>query len=185
MIRRRDVLKALPAAFLFGPGILRATEYFDTEAVQKQLFPGAIRFEDRSVLLTKQQKKAIRKQAKTRVNFDRFIAMEAQGPGGSLGTLVIDQVYGKHEFITYAIALDNEGAVSGIEIMEYIETYGDEVRHPKWRAQFHGRKAGEPLKIDDEIKNISGATLSCVHITDGVRRVLATRELVLQDQENA
>jgi Na+-transporting NADH:ubiquinone oxidoreductase subunit NqrC len=83
-------------------------------------------------------------------------------------------VYGKHEFITYAVALDATGAVRGIEIMDYRESYGDEVRLPRWRAQFNGRRAGQPLDINRQIQNISGATLSCVHITEGVRRILTT-----------
>jgi len=185
MIQRRELLKALPAAFFLRPGFVRASVYFTSEEVQRQLFPAATSFEDVSVTLTKKQKKAIGKASKTRVSFDLVTALDAFDGNEKLGTLIIDQVYGKHEFITYAIALDNKGAVSGIEIMEYIETYGDEVRHPKWRAQFHGRKVGEPLEIDDQIKNISGATLSCVHITDGVRRVLVTHKLVLQDADHA
>ncbi len=36
-----------------------------------------------------------------------------------------------------------------------------------------------PLKLTEDIQNISGATLSSKHITDGVRRLLATYELVL------
>ena len=36
------------------------------------------------------------------------------------------------------------------------------------------------MKIDKDIENISGATLSCVHLTDGVRRILHTYDLVLR-----
>jgi len=178
------MLSGLSAALVFGPRMVRANVYFTAEAIKKQLFPEATEFRDRSATLTKDQQKVIRKAAKTRVVQGRFVAMDAYDGSARLGTLIIDQVYGKHEFITYAIALDNNGAVTGLEIMEFIETYGDEVRHPKWRAQFHGRKVGEKLEIDDQIKNISGATLSCVHITDGVRRVLITNEMVLKDATN-
>ena len=54
--------------------------------------------------------------------------------------------------------------------MVYRETYGYEIRNDKWRAQFVGKNANSKLKLDDDIKNISGATLSCRHITDGVKR---------------
>ena len=93
--------------------------------------------------------------------------------------MFIDKVYGKHEFITYAVALDTGGGVRGIEIMDYRESYGDQIRQPKWRAQFAGKRYGQPLAIDKQIKNISGATLSCVHITEGVRRLLATNAIAL------
>ena len=55
------------------------------------------------------------------------------------------------------------------------------MKYPKWRAQFHGKTTAQPVEIDADIKNISGATLSCVHITDGVRRLLHTHALVLKN----
>jgi hypothetical protein len=36
------------------------------------------------------------------------------------------------------------------------------------------------LKLDSDIKNISGATLSCRHITDGVKRLLSFYEIALK-----
>ena len=67
-----------------------------------------------------------------------------------------------------------------VEIMDYRETYGGEVRNPKWRAQFVGKANGAPLQLDKDIKNISGATLSSRHITEGVRRLLAFYEVALR-----
>jgi len=96
------------------------------------------------------------------------------------GWFLVDQVIGKHEFITYAVALTAEGAVAGLEILDYRETYGGEVRNEKWRAQFAGKTAVAPLKLDHDIKNISGATLSCRNLTDGVKRLLVTYDLVLR-----
>ena len=87
---------------------------------------------------------------------------------------------GKHEFITYALGLTAEGSVKQIEVMDYRETYGSEVRNEKWRAQFAGKNSKSKLILDEDIKNISGATLSSRHITDGVKRILALYELVLK-----
>ena len=91
----------------------------------------------------------------------------------------MDEVLGKHEFITYAAALDASGAVLGVEIMDYRETYGYQVRDAQWRKQFAGKTVRSPLKLDDDIKNISGATLSSRHVTDGVKRLLATHAIAL------
>lgn len=98
---------------------------------------------------------------------------------GDGGWLIVDQVVGKHEYITYAVALTAAGAVRSVEIMDYRENYGGEVRNPRWRAQFAGRRPGQPLRLGNEIRNISGATLSSQHVTDGVRRLLATYAIVL------
>jgi Na+-transporting NADH:ubiquinone oxidoreductase subunit NqrC len=69
--------------------------------------------------------------------------------------------------------------VRDVEILDYKESYGDQVRNPAWRAQFTGKRHGAPLKLTSDIKNISGATLSSKHITDGVRRLLSTYAIVL------
>lgn len=174
---RRSFIVALPAGLLFGATAAHANVYFTADAVKRALFPKATRFVDRSVILTKEQMKLITKAAGTRVNSAKVTALDAYGSGGKLGTLFIDKVYGKHEFITYAMGLDAAGAVNGVEVMDYRESYGDQIRLPKWRAQFDGKRYGQPLQIDKQIKNISGATLSCVHVTEGVRRLLATNAL--------
>jgi Na+-transporting NADH:ubiquinone oxidoreductase subunit NqrC len=93
--------------------------------------------------------------------------------------LIFDDVIGKHEFIDIAVAISSGGQVLGIEVLQYRETYGGEVRNPKWRAQFHGKTSASELKLDDDVRNISGATLSCRHITDGIKRLLHTWRLVL------
>jgi Na+-transporting NADH:ubiquinone oxidoreductase subunit NqrC len=178
-VNRRAFLGVLPVGLLISSGAAHGTVYFTAEAVKRALFPGATRFVDRSITLSKAQMKAIAKAAATRVTAANVIVSDAYGPAGKMGSLFIDKVYGKHEFITYALALDVGGAVRGLEIMDYRESYGDQVRLPKWRAQFGGKRYGQPLMIDKQVKNISGATLSCVHVTEGVRRLLATNALAL------
>ena len=96
------------------------------------------------------------------------------------GWFIVDEVVGKHEFITYAVGLNANGSVKQIEVMDYRETYGGEIRNENWRAQFVGKTSQSPLKLDRDIKNISGATLSCRHVTDGVKRLLAFYEIALK-----
>ena len=88
------------------------------------------------------------------------------------GYFIVDRVVGKHEYITIAVGINANGTVKQIEIMEYKESYGYEVRDAAWRAQFVGKSAASPLQLNVDIKNISGATLSSKHITDGVKRIL-------------
>lgn len=89
----------------------------------------------------------------------------------------IDQVLGKHEFITYAIGVSQD-KVTGIEILEYRETYGQQIKKPEWRAQFVGKTLTSKLKLNDDIQNLSGATLSSSHVTAGVKRILQTYDLI-------
>ena len=61
----------------------------------------------------------------------------------------------------------------GIDILAYRESHGSEVRLPAWRSQFVGKGPADPIKLGADVANISGATLSCTHITDGVHRIVA------------
>ena len=65
-------------------------------------------------------------------------------PDGSF--FIIDEVIGKHEHIKYAIGINVDGAVREIEIMEYTESYGYEVRNESWRKPFVGKTASMPIK---------------------------------------
>jgi Na+-transporting NADH:ubiquinone oxidoreductase subunit NqrC len=181
MIDRRKFIIGVPAVLTAASlsQSAHATVYFTEAAVRKVMFPTATQFIDRSVNLTPEQMKQIKKAASAFVLKKKVLAWDVTGPNGKLGTLFIDQVYGKHEFITYALALGPSGEVTRIEVMDYRETYGDQVRNPNWRAQFSGKQYGEPIFLNKQIKNISGATLSCIHLTEGVRRLLATKALVL------
>ena len=158
-----------------------AAEYFTVEQVQAALFKDATSFTALDITLSAEQVAAIGKRSGAPVRSPKLHVWKALKDQSLLGYVLIDQVYGKHEFISYALALSAEGAVQGIEVMNYNESYGSEIREPKWRAQFTGKKPGDTVKIGSDIQSIGGATLSCVHITDGVRRLLATFDSVIRN----
>ena len=175
-MKRRSLIKGfVPAALAAGPSILYAETYLTVEQARQLLFPKAS-FTPAEITLTKEQKKEIEKAAKVNV---RETQVKAWRVGGG-GWFIVDNVVGKHEFIDIAVGLNADGSVKGIEILTFRETYGSEVRNPKWRSQFTGKTTAQPVRIDSDIKNISGATLSSVHIADGVRRLLHTWAIALK-----
>ncbi len=94
---------------------------------------------------------------------------------------IVDEVVGKHEMITYAVGINADGRVRQIEILEYRESYGHEVAQTNWLNQFVGKTAESSIKLNKDVQNISGATLSAKHLTDGVKRVLVMYELALKN----
>jgi Na+-translocating ferredoxin:NAD+ oxidoreductase RnfG subunit len=155
------------------PGI--ANSYASVEQAQQTIFPGAI-FTPIRATLTSEQQKEIESRSKTHVRSRDLIAWKVSGGGFFL----VDEVIGKHEYITYAVGLTANGLVKQIEILDYRETYGYQVAEPGWRQQFVGKGVQSPLQLDRDIHNISGATLSSRHITEGVRRLLATYDVALK-----
>ena len=178
MINRRRLIKSLSlltAGLVLPVGKLQAKTYLSIEQ-SRQLLWGDTPMQPVALTLSKEQIKSIKKAGGMRVRNPKMQLWKTN----SNGWFIIDQIIGKHENIDMAFALDADGKVMGMEILTYRETYGFQVNHPKWRAQFHGRDHTEQLKLDKQIKNISGATLSCRHITDGINRLTQTWVQVLR-----
>jgi len=142
----------LPAAAIVSAASpAYAVQYLSIEEARKEAFPSATNFSE--------------------VQAGRV--WKAEAGGKVLGFFVFDRVVGKHLFIDYAVAITPGGAVHKVEILEYRESYGGDIRSPSWLAQFVGKTSGSALKINGDIRNISGATLSSTHVTEGVKRILA------------
>lgn len=171
---------AVPVAVLSVPGAGYAAQYLTVEQAQKAIFGPSARFERLSVRLDKPVAGEIEKFAGVKLRFPDVPVWRADENGKPAGYFFVDEVYGKHEFITYAVGIDADGRVRQVEIMDYRETYGYQVREASWRAQFVGKSIADPLKLETDIQNISGATLSCRHVIEGVRRILAIHDRVLR-----
>jgi hypothetical protein len=145
----RMTLPAAAAVAVASPSY--AVQYLSIEAAQKLAFPSANRFVENG-----------------------GPSWRAQAGDKLIGLFVVDHVIGKHLYIDYAVSLDTSGRVMRVDILQYRESYGGEVREGGWLAQFIGKTSGSPLKVGSDIRNVSDATLSSLHVTEGVKRILAT-----------
>src|SRR5579871_5567298 len=152
----------VPVALACAAAPAHATQYLTIEQAQRALFPAADAFAPAPV--------------------EGARAWTARQAGATLGHVLIDEVIGKHELITYAVGIAANGVVRGVEILDYREARGGEIRDPRWRAQFVGKRQGSTLRLEQDIQNISGATLSCRHVTDGVRRLLQLHAQALRQK---
>jgi Na+-translocating ferredoxin:NAD+ oxidoreductase RnfG subunit len=177
-MHRRSLLKTLLLAtggLISSGGYASAKTYLTVEQAQRSLCKGSA-LKSAPISLTKEQMKSIQQACKVRVRNNTLNAWKT--PDG--GWFIVDQIIGKHEYIDMAVALNSSGKVTGVEILEYRESYGHEIINPKWLAQFIGRGPGKRLEIDRDIRNISGATLSSVHVTEGINRLTETWAQVLR-----
>ena len=169
---KRIILFAICLAAFSG----RAERFLTVEEALRVCFPKAAAFEAITLQLQPEDVKAIERETKQKIKKQELKVWLVK-PGG---VLMVDQVIGKHDFIDYAVAISTNGSVLQVEILEYREHYGGQVHQPKWREQFQGKTARDPLKLGGDIYNITGATLSCRHVTDGVKKLLAIFELVVR-----
>jgi Na+-transporting NADH:ubiquinone oxidoreductase subunit NqrC len=157
-----------------------ATQYLTVEQAQQAMFPDATAFKDANLRLSTEQMRQVEKLSGLPARSVNWRVYSAHRGDTALGFVVLDDVIGKFELISYAVALNPDASVRQIEILAYRESHGFEIRSPAWRRQFAGKTAQAGLAIGEGIANISGATLSCAHVTDGVRRIAAIAQVVLK-----
>jgi hypothetical protein len=138
------------AAVISASSSAYAVEYLTIPEAQKQAFPSA---------------------SFSEVQAGRI--WRAESGSRLVGFFIFDRVIGKHLYIDYAVALDPAGRIRSVEILQYRESYGGEIRSPSWLAQFVGKTGASTLQTGNDIRNISGATLSSHHVTEGVKRIMA------------
>ena len=157
-----------------------ATQYLTVEQAQQSIFPDANHFAPLPLQLNAEQMKQVEKLAGVPARSVAWRTVAAYKDNALLGYVVLDDVIGKFELISYAVGLMPDATVTQVEILTYRESHGFEIRNANWRRQFVGKTANAGLMVGDGIANISGATLSCTHVTDGVRRIAAIAQLTLK-----
>lgn len=143
--------------------------YLTQEQALAIAFPAPAKAEKRVVVLTREELDLLQ----PRLRLERRSALFGHYVG--LGTkdevqgyAVIGDVLGRTLPITYMVFTDASLRVRGIEILEYRESHGGEVRRERFRAQFVGKTVLDRFRLDDDIRNISGATISCRALIDRV-----------------
>ncbi len=183
MISRRQSLQRIAMVGVGGATVWHAsalaTNFLDIEQAQKLLLPQASSFTPTTVALDAARLGEL--VTATQVPVPRGFAPQcwsAMADTRLLGWVFADRVIGKYELIDYAAGFATDGSMTGLEVMAYRESHGAEIRNLAWRKQFVGRKGASQIRLGEDIRNISGATLSCQHVTQGAQRLSALVQLL-------
>lgn len=167
------------AALLPRPAEAAAT-YFTTAQVLKEFFPKSQKVTYRKFPLTAEQSAALAKRLGYQAPRSEYVIFVALTGEHVDGYAVIDEERGQHEPITFAVKFSPAGVVERQEVMVYREKYGEEIRDPRFRAQFVGKTGKDPLRAGNDIDVVTGATISSRSMAVGVRRAIAlVEELIL------
>ncbi|MBI3540922.1 MAG: FMN-binding protein [Deltaproteobacteria bacterium] len=93
------------------------------------------------------------------------------------GYAVIDSEVGKTEPITFLTTIHPDGSVKEVEILVYREPQGSEVHEKRFLKQYEKKKSTDPIRVGQDITNISGATISAHSVSNGVKRDLILWDL--------
>lgn len=150
--------------------------FLTEEAALKTVFPGADKVIRETRVLSPGEKQRIEARLGWVLNESSVTVHRGFKDGAPQGQAMITEEIGKFKPITFIVKVTNEGRVERVEIMTYREAVGAEVRRQRFARQFKGKTARDPLRINRDILNVTGATLSVQAVTAGVKKVLILLE---------
>lgn len=176
----RSLVPGLMLATLLPVPVVVAADYLSVDDAQRAIFPQADAFQEVLLQQTPAQLQAQLAGAGPQPPHGMVRIWKATRAGVLLGHVFVDEVIGRQNLITYAVGIGTDGALRNLEILAYRESHGGEIRNAAWRGQFDHRDNLAQLRFRADIKNISGATLSSEHVTQGVRWLLALWQYALR-----
>ena len=150
--------------------------YLSEEQALKLLFPKSQQVRAEELKLTPEQKARIQERIGWKFPEESFKAFKAENNGKVDGYAVVQETIGKHRPITYIVGVTPDGKVSDIEVLVYRESKGSEVRMKRFNFQYEGKTALDPIRINKDIINITGATMSVRSVSAVVKRALVLVE---------
>lgn len=97
------------------------------------------------------------------------------------GYIYIGQSPSMKNVFDYAIFFDNNLSIVKTKVLIYRELHGRQIGTVRWLKQFIGLVPNDRPMLGIEIDGISGATISARSMTDSVREVLETMQVLKQN----
>ena len=175
-MRRRLVVLAI-----VGAAVTAAADrvYVKESEVPAVMFGSGARAAKKTLELTDDQLAALGKALGRKVEARSYpyLAVE-DARGAPLGVIFLLDVIGQSLPITFAVAVAPDGAIRDLQVLVYRESHGDEITDKRFRRQFTGKRASDPIALGKDIDAISGATISSRSATFAARKSLRLAELL-------
>jgi hypothetical protein len=149
-----------------------AEVYLQEEEGVKIMFPRSERIRKELIKLDPERKSLIEERIGWKFPEESFEVYIGESGTQINGYAVVQNTIGKHKHMTYMVGVDNRGVVSDVELLVFRESRGSEVRQKRFNAQYEGKSVLDPVRINKDIINISGATMSVRSMSAGIKRVL-------------
>ncbi len=177
------VLSALPARaeriwdselkrFLTDQEMTMAEVFMTEDEGVKIMLPKSERVRKDVIKLSSEKKSQIEERIGWRFPEEEFEVYIGETGTRVDGYAVVQNTIGKHKPMTYMVGVDGQGSVSDIELLVFRESRGSEIRQKRFNSQYEGKTVVDPVRINKDIINISGATMSVRSMSAGIKRVL-------------
>jgi hypothetical protein len=149
-----------------------AEVFMTEEDAIKIMFPKSERIRKAVIRLSQEKKDTIEQRIGWKFPEESFEVHIGETGDTIDGYAMVHNTIGKHKHMTYMVGVDTSGACTDVELLVFREARGSEVRKKRFNAQYEGKTVSDPIRINKDIINISGATMSVRSISAGVKRVL-------------
>ena len=149
-----------------------AEVYLTEEEALKLMFPKSERVKKDLLRLPSERKAAIEERIGWKFPEEAFEVYIGETGTQVDGYAFVQNTIGKHKPMTYMVGVDARGRVSNVELLVFRESRGSEVRTKRFNIQYEGKTVSDPVRLNKDIINISGATMSVRSMTAGIKRVL-------------
>jgi len=149
-----------------------AEVFMSEEEAVKLMLPKSERVRKEVIQLTAEKKELIEQRIGWKFPEQTFELYIGETRERIDGYAMVHNTIGKHKHMTYMVGVDNKGLVSDVELLVFREARGSEVGRKRFNVQYEGKTVLDPIRINKDIINITGATMSVRSISAGVKRVL-------------
>ena len=158
--------------FLTEQELTHAEVFLTEEEALKIMLPKSERIRQDVIRLTPEKKAQIEERIGWKFPEESFEVFVGETGTRVDGYALIQNTIGKHKPMTYMVGVDPTGACTDVELLVFREARGSEVRTKRFNVQYEGKTVHDPIRINKDIINISGATMSVRSFSAGVKRVL-------------
>jgi Na+-translocating ferredoxin:NAD+ oxidoreductase RnfG subunit len=165
--RRRAILLLITVA------LARADVYLDEKHASGLVLRGSTSVDREEKLLSAADRAELEKVSGLRFPALQYTFFIGRKGGEIAGYAVVMNEIGKSEPITFMVGVGTDGRVGDVAVMVFRESRGWEVKEPRFTRQFRGKKLDNPIRVNQDVMNYTGATLSSEAVARGVKKALA------------
>jgi len=146
--------------------------YLSPDEAANLMFPKSETIKKAVLSISPAQKTVIQERIGWNFPETSFECFIGETKGDIDGWAIIQNTIGKHKPMTYMVGVTPNGQISNVEVLVYRESRGSEVRTKRFNYQYEGKDLSDPIRINRDIINISGATMSVRSMSAGAKRAL-------------
>jgi len=158
--------------YLTEQELTHAEVFMSEEEAVKIMLPKSQRIRKELLRLSQEKKELVEQRIGWKFPEDSFDVYIGETADKVDGYAMVHNTIGKHKHMTYMVSVDGQGQVTDVELLVFREARGSEVGRKRFNSQYESKTVLDPIRINKDIINISGATMSVRSMSAGVKRVL-------------